>query len=99
VFAVVNGTFGSNATFSLDGNTPNRTVEDPQESQGLPIYSAKFYEIRGLNNSNHTLSIVVNTYRNESGFLAFDYARVNGPSKNNRKRVTPSSALSSLTWS
>jgi hypothetical protein len=89
---VVNGSIGTNYTFSMDGAPPNQTLHKPEKSQGYFIYSVTLYEIRGLNDSDHTLSVVVNTFGNRttngtSGFLAFDYARVNGFKKSSGEHV------------
>jgi hypothetical protein len=77
---VVNQAIGTNATISLDGSTPNRTIQQPVKNDNLTTYAFTFYEATNLNNSNHTLSIVFNAYGNgnRSGFYAFDYADVDG---------------------
>jgi hypothetical protein len=55
------------------------------KNQNLSTYAFTFYEAKNLNNSGHTLSIVLSAYGNgnSSGFHAFDYADIDGITKSN----------------
>jgi hypothetical protein len=82
VYVVLNGTLGTNSSFSVDGAHPTTQVKGPftvDRSALALAYLYALYENKNLTDGNHTLTVALRPYNSStSGFLAFDYADIVG---------------------
>ena len=86
---MLNGTLGTNSSFSIDGGHPTTQVKDPfTVDRSALAYLYDFYEGQNLTDGNHTLTVALHPYNNNtSGFLAFDYADIVGTDPSSTKYV------------